>query len=65
MHNLIEYSDNYSKKWGRLRQYYRDEPALNNVGIIIDFPNANNSASSKFIQSSNICLKWFYFVKTK
>ena len=26
MYNLIEYSDNYSKTSGSLRQYYRDEP---------------------------------------
>ena len=26
MSNLIEYSDNYSKISGSLRQYYRDEP---------------------------------------
>ena len=26
MHNLIEYSDDYSKTAGRLGQYYKDEP---------------------------------------
>ena len=26
MYNLIEYSDNYSKTFGSLWQYYRDEP---------------------------------------
>ena len=26
MHNLIEYSDNYSKTSGNLWQHYRDEP---------------------------------------
>ena len=26
MHNLIEYSDNYSKASGSLWQYYRDDP---------------------------------------
>ena len=26
MHNLIEYSNNYSKTSGSLQQYYRDEP---------------------------------------
>ena len=44
MYNLIEYSNNYSKALGRLWQYYRDEPALNNSGAIIDFPAANNSS---------------------
>ena len=26
MYNLIEYSDNYSKTYGSLWQYYRDDP---------------------------------------
>ena len=26
MYNLIEYSDNYSKRYGSLWQYYKDEP---------------------------------------
>ena len=30
MYNLIEYSDNYSKKSGGLWQYYKDIPAVNN-----------------------------------
>ena len=34
MYNLIEYSDNYSKTSGSLRQYYRDKPVINNNGII-------------------------------
>ena len=29
MYNLVEYSDNYSKTSGSLRQYYRDEPNNN------------------------------------
>ena len=29
MHDLIEYSDNYSKESGVLWQYYRDEPNAN------------------------------------
>ena len=32
MYNLIEYSDNYSKASGSLWQYYKDIPAVNNVG---------------------------------
>ena len=31
MHNLIKYSNNYSKTSGRLWQYYRDEPNDNIV----------------------------------
>ena len=33
-----------------LRQYYRDEPALTNVGAIANVHAANNSASFKFKQ---------------
>ena len=51
MYNLIEYNDNYSKTSGIFRPYYRDEPALNYTGAIIDFLHANNnSASFKFKQ---------------
>ena len=50
MYNLIEYNDNHSSLW----QYYRDEPALNDVGAIIDFPADNiNRASCKFKQKNN------------
>ena len=49
MYNLIEYSDAYLKTSGSLWQYYRDEPAINNNGDVIDFPeNNNNSNSFKF-----------------
>ena len=34
MYNLIEYSDNYSKTSGILREYWRDEAALNNDPIV-------------------------------
>ena len=37
MYNLMEYSNNYSKKSGNLRQYYRDEPALTDDGVISNF----------------------------
>ena len=48
MHNLIEYSDNYSKSSGSYWQYYRNEPFFNN-GAIADFPaDNNNSTSFKF-----------------
>ena len=46
MYNLIEYRNNYSKTSGRLWQYYRDEPALNNTDTLVDFPG--NSASFKY-----------------
>ena len=48
MYNLIDYSDAYSKTSGSLWQYWRDEPALNNDGEIIDFPANNNNALFKF-----------------
>ena len=50
MYNLIDYSDAYSKTSGSLWQYWRDEPALNNDGEIIDFPANNNNALFKFKQ---------------
>ena len=50
MYNLIEYSDNYSKISGSLWQYYRHESALNDNGIIVDFPNDTDSGSFKFKQ---------------
>ena len=49
MYNLIEYSDNYSKTSGGLRNYYRYEPFLNANGAIADFTaDNNNSVSFKF-----------------
>ena len=51
IYNLIEFSDAYSKTSGILWQYYRDEPALDNNGNIIDYPDKNNnSALFKFKQ---------------
>ena len=41
MYNLIEYRDNYSKTFGRLWQYYRDEPVPDGTNSIIDFPPDN------------------------
>ena len=38
MYNLTEYSDNCWKKYGSLQQYYRDEPAMTNAGVIINLP---------------------------
>ena len=47
LYNLKEYSDNYSKTFESLYQYYRDEPFLDNNGDIADFP-ADNSNSALF-----------------
>ena len=50
-YNLIEYRDSYLNTSGSLWQYYRDEPALNANGEVIDFTaNNNNSVSFKFKQ---------------
>ena len=45
MYNLIEFSDNYSKTSGTLWQYCTELPAVNNAGNIIDFDDANVTAS--------------------
>ena len=41
MYNLIKYSDSYLKTSGILRQFYRDVPALNSDGEIIELTEAN------------------------
>ena len=46
MYNVIQYSDKYSKTSGSLWQHYRDEPTLNDNGIINNF--TGNSALFKF-----------------
>ena len=50
IYNLIEYSDNYSKISGNLSHYYRDEPFINNDGVIIDVLNDRDNASFKYKQ---------------
>ena len=47
MYNLIEYSDNYFKKFGILWQYCRDKPAVDNNGAIVDF-TADNTTTDLF-----------------
>ena len=49
MYYSIECSDAYSKTSGSLRQYYRDEPALNAAGVIIDFTANNNNNNNNSI----------------
>ena len=46
IHDLKEYSDNYSKISGSLWQYYRDEPFSDNNGVYADFPTDNNNSPS-------------------
>ena len=48
MYNLIEYSDNYAKTTGSLRQYCKDTPALNANGEIIIFAEGNLTDSFNF-----------------
>ena len=48
MYNLLEFSDNYSKTSGSLWQYFKDIPAVDDDGNIINFNGANNADSFKF-----------------
>ena len=48
MYNLTEYSDNYSKQSGSLWQYFKEIPAINNNGAIVDFNWANATDSFNF-----------------
>ena len=50
MHNLIEYSDNYSKTSGSLLQYCKDVPAVddNDDNAIVNFDGTNKTDSFKF-----------------
>ena len=50
MYNLIEYSDNYLKTSGGLWQYYRNQPFVNNNGVITDVPDYPDNASFKYKQ---------------
>ena len=52
MYKLIQHSDNYLKTSRGLWQYYRNEPALNAAGAIIELPDTdNNCASFRFKQN--------------
>ena len=48
MHNLIEYSDNYSKTSGSLWQCCKDIPAVNNNNAIVNFTDNNLTDSFNF-----------------
>ena len=51
MYNLIKYTDVSWRTSESLRQYYKDEPALDDKNNIIDFPaNNNNSILLRFKQ---------------
>ena len=49
MHNLIEYSNNYSKTAGIFWQYYKDIPAVNDNGEIVNFAVNNLTDSFNFL----------------
>ena len=53
MYNLIEYSDNCSKKSGSLWQYCKDIPAVDNNNAIVNFTNNNITDSFNFFNSFN------------
>ena len=55
MYNLIEYSDNYSKRSASLCQYCKDIPAVNNNNNsnIVDFNGANATDSFNFKSKNN------------
>ena len=46
IYNLMEHSDNYSKTSGGLWKHFRDEPPVNNNGVITGFPDDTDSARS-------------------
>ena len=48
MYNLIEYSDNYAKTTGRLRQYCKDIPARDNNNLIGEITAGNATDSFNF-----------------
>ena len=48
MYSSIEYSDNYSKTSGRLWQYSKEIPAINNNGTIVNFDCSNATDSCNF-----------------
>ena len=45
MYNLIEYSDNYSKTFGILRQFFRYVATVDANGAITDFTEDNATDS--------------------
>ena len=53
MYNLIEYSNNYSKRSGNSWQYYRDGLITNNDGAILNFNGPKDTKSFKFKQETS------------
>ena len=50
--NLIEYSDNYSQTSRSLWPYYKDEPFINDTGVIIDVSDDPDNVSFKYKQKT-------------
>ena len=50
VYNLLEYNASYLKTSGSLWQQYRDEPFINNNGVIIDVPDDPDNFSFKYKQ---------------
>ena len=48
IYNVIEYSVNYSKPSASLWQYWKEIPAVNNNGNIVEFNGANATDSFNF-----------------
>ena len=48
INNAELYSDNFSKTSGSLWQYYKEVPAVDNAGDIVDFNGANATDSFNF-----------------
>ena len=48
MYNVTEYSVNYSKTSASLWQYWKEIPAVNNNGNIVEFNGANATDSFNF-----------------
>ena len=72
MYNVMEYSNNYSKKSGSLLQYCKDIPVVNNDDDIVEFSWANSTDSFNFFKKitgpleimKQKMLKYWYHSKT-
>ena len=60
MHNLIEYSENYSQTFRSLWLYYRDESDLKNDCNIIDFPVNDDIKLAGHDMMAQKILKYWY-----
>ena len=59
VYRLIEYSDNYSKIFGILWQFCRDQPALNSDDdAAVDFTDNATTGSFKIKEKIKILLKY-------